>query len=142
MKYLCIDYGSKKCGFAESDEMGLMAYPMMISENNKDLIPDTLEIIKALRITTLVLGLSLNSKGEENKIAKDAEKFAKEIQDKSGVEIVFEKEWFTTLEARKQPEAKNNVDDAAAALILQRYLDKKNPNKYSADEIPSEDDDE
>jgi RNase H-fold protein (predicted Holliday junction resolvase) len=34
MKYLGIDYGSKRVGFAESDEDGTFAFPLMISENN------------------------------------------------------------------------------------------------------------
>lgn len=42
--------------------------------------------------------------------------------------IVFEKEWYSTVEARKQPGNEDNheVDDQAAAIVLQRYLDKIN----------------
>ena len=145
MKYLGIDYGHKKVGFSESDDMGMLAFPMMISENNKLLIKDTLEIIKAMSFSVIVIGLSLDQKGEPNKIAKEVKDFADELEKKSkeqniNIKIVFEKEWFTTAEARKQPEAKRDVDDAAAALILQRYLDKVNPKKYEgAEEDDGED---
>lgn len=142
MKYLGIDFGSKKVGYAESDDDGVLAFPMMIAENNKSLLADTLEIIKALRIHTVVIGESLDGKGKPNPIAKAAREFGIELEDACDVKVVFEKEWYTTVEARKQPEANNNVDDAAAALILQRYLDKVNPKKYAEEEAEGEDDEE
>ena len=97
MKYLGIDYGHKKVGFAESDDMGMLAFPMMISENNKSLIKDTLEIIKAMSFSVVVIGLSLDQKGEPNKIAEEVKGFADELEKKSkeqniNIKIVFEKE--------------------------------------------------
>lgn len=142
MKYLGIDFGSKKVGYAESDDDGVLAFPMMIAENNKSLLADTLEIIKALRIHTVVIGESLDGKGKPNPIAKAAREFGIKLEDACDVKVVFEKEWYTTAEARKQPEANDNVDDAAAALILQRYLDKVNPKKYAEEEVEGEDDEE
>ncbi len=145
MKYLGIDYGTKKVGFAESDGEGKLAFPMMISENNKDLLRDTLEIVKGCGIDAVVMGLSLDQDGKENPVAKKAKSFGDELSAKLEeknlkVKIIYEKEWFTTVEARRQPEAKDNVDDAAAALILQRYLDKVKPKEYAeeSDEEESE----
>jgi putative holliday junction resolvase len=134
MKYLGVDYGSKKVGFAESDGEGLLAFPLLIASNDDELVGDTLEIIKAMHIDTVVIGLSLNNKGEPNKIATNAESFAAELR-AHNVNVVFEKEFFTSQEAKRQPEHKNEVDDAAAALILQRYLDKINPKKFDSEEI-------
>ena len=142
MKYLGIDFGSKKVGFAESDEEGILAFPLMISANDKNLLRDTLEMIRALRIATVVIGESVDGKGNPNPIAKDAREFAVSIEDSCDIKVAFEKEWFTTMEARKQPEAKSNVDDAAAALILQRYLDKVNPKVYASEEVEGEDEEE
>jgi len=141
MKYLGIDYGHKKVGFAQSDEDGVLAFPLMISENNKDLLRDVKEIITAMNISCVVIGESLDQKGKPNPIAKEAREFAVKLENELDVKVAFEKEWFTTAEARKQPEANRNVDDAAAALILQRYLDKVNPKKFAAEEV-SEDDEE
>ncbi len=147
MKYLGIDYGTKKVGFAESDGEGKLAFPMMISENNKDLMRDTLEIVKGCGIDSIVVGLSLDKDGKENPVAKKVKAFADELSEKliekglTSIPIIFEKEWFTTAEARRQPEAKEDVDDAAAALILQRYLDKVKPREYSEDNDEEEGDD-
>ena len=141
MKYLGIDYGIKRVGFAESDGEGKLAFPMMINENNKDLLRDTLEIIRACNIDLVVIGLSLNQKGEENKVAEKVKEFGDSLME-NNIKVAYEKEWFTTVEARKQPEAKRDVDDAAAALILQRYLDKINPKIYKEeDEIIEEEND-
>jgi putative transcription antitermination factor YqgF len=139
MRYLGIDYGHKKVGFAQSDEDGVLAFPLMISENNKDLLRDVKEIVKAMDIVCVVIGESLDLKGKPNPIAKDARAFGVQIENELGVNVAFEKEWFTTAEARKQPEANKNVDDAAAALILQRYLDKVNPKVFATEAMPDED---
>ena len=140
MRYLCIDYGSKKVGFANSDDEGEFAFPLMISPNDGSLVRDTLEIVKAMNIDKVIIGLSLNNDGKENKIAEKAKEFGLELKLKN-INVDYEKEWYTTFEARKQPEAKQDVDDSAAALILQRYLDRVNPKKYE-DEPDAEDSDE
>ena len=49
MKYLGIDFGSKKVGFAQSDDEGRMAYPLMISPNDANLLKDTLELIREMK---------------------------------------------------------------------------------------------
>ena len=41
MKYLGIDFGSKKVGFAQSDDDGRLAFPLMIAPNDASLMKDT-----------------------------------------------------------------------------------------------------
>ncbi len=145
MKYLGIDYGSKKVGFSESDDEGKMAYPMMISANDKNLLRDTLEVIRSLKIHTVVIGESVDSKGKLNEIAKEARSFAMKIEKEVDVSIAFEKEWYSTVEARRQPgkEGSHEVDDQAAAIILQRYLDKVNgPGQYEEEDNEEEGEEE
>lgn len=143
MKYVGIDYGSKKVGFAQSDDEGRIAFPLMISPNDAMLMKDTLELIREMKFGTVVIGESVDEKGKPNKIAKDARAFGARIEDAIDVRVVFEKEWYSTVEARKQPgnEDNHNVDDQAAAIVLQRYLDKINgPGEYI--ESNEEDDDQ
>lgn len=133
MKYLGIDFGSKKVGFAQSDDEGRMAYPLMISANDGMLLKDTLELIREMKFSTVVIGESVDGKGKPNPIAKEARKFGAQLESAIDIKIVFEKEWYSTVEARKQPgkEGDHNVDDQAAAIVLQRYLDKINgPGVY------------
>lgn len=133
MKYLGIDFGSKKVGFAQSDDEGRIAYPLMISPNDALLLKDTLELIREMKFGVVVIGESVDGNGKPNAIAKEARAFGSKIESAIDVRIVFEKEWYSTVEARKQPgnESNHNVDDQAAAIVLQRHLDKINgPGVY------------
>jgi putative Holliday junction resolvase len=141
MKYLGIDYGTKKVGFAHSDDEGRMAYPLMISQNDNSLLKDTLELIREMKYGIIVIGESVDGNGKPNAIAKEARLFGSKLENAIDVRVVFEKEWYSTVEARKQPgkEGDHNVDDQAAAIVLQRYLDKINgPGTYN-EEVSDDD---
>ena len=145
MKYLGIDFGTKKVGVANSVDDGRLAFPMMICPNNKTLMPDIMEIIRSMRIEVIVIGESLDGSGKPNPVARLARKFAIDLENEIGdlherlaqnknnskasqladIKIVFEKEWYSSVEARRI-DGEKNVDDRAAAIILQRYLDRVN----------------
>lgn len=143
MKYLGIDYGSKKLGFAQSDDEGNFAFPLMISPNDKNILKDTVELIREIKIGGVVIGESVDGKGKPNPIAKEARAFGKSLEDVIDVRIAFEKEWYSTVEARTQngKESSREVDDQAAAIILQRYLDKINGPRTADEEFVAEEDD-
>lgn len=144
MKYLGIDFGTKKVGFAQSDDEGRLAFPLMISPNDAQLLKDTTELIREMKIGTVVIGESVDQKGKPNPIAKDARAFGMTLESSCDVVVVFEKEWYSTVEARKQPgkEGSHDVDDQAAAIVLQRYLDKVNGPTISDEEEVDDDDEE
>ncbi|MEI6352787.1 MAG: Holliday junction resolvase RuvX [Candidatus Nomurabacteria bacterium] len=127
MKYLALDYGSKKIGVAISDEMGMFAFPfkIILNKNKENSLEEFLKIVSENNISTIVVGESLNQKGVENKILEEAKSFVKILEEKSKAKIVFEKEWFSTVEARRYDD-RRDADDSAAAIILQRFLDKEN----------------
>lgn len=139
MKYLCIDYGKKKVGIATSDDGGEMAFPCMVIENNKTLLIEIKQLCKELKIGAIVIGESLDQNGKPNPIAKEARSFAVQLEDTLDLPLSFEKEWMTSVHARAMQEGKEIVDDSAAALILQRYLDKKNKPLAKDDEEVEED---
>lgn len=145
MKYLGLDYGSKKVGFAQSDDDGKFAFPLMIAPNDANLMSDILELIREMKFSVVVIGESVDGHGKPNAIAKDARKLGASIENAIDVKVVFEKEWYSTVEARKQPgkEGDHNVDDQAAAIVLQRYLDKTNgPGVYEENEGGEDDSEE
>ena len=131
MRYLGIDYGSKRVGLALSDEAGLMGFPHAIISNTKKLVSDVCELIEKEKVDAIVIGKSENLSGEANAIAKDAEIFGEAISFISQKPVFFESEIFTTAEARRAPEKElksrapkkhEKVDASAAALILTSYL--------------------
>lgn len=140
MKYLSIDYGTKKIGIATSDEDGRMAFPCMIIENNKDTLKDIKELVKAMEIQEIVIGESVDETGKPNEVMKEIRNFAVQLEDYVDLPLHFEKEWMTSLEARRF-QGKHIVDDSAAALILQRYLDRVNKPIASEEEYDEDDTD-
>lgn len=140
MRFLGIDYGEKRVGLAVSDEGGRLAFPREVVINSNDLIEYILKIVEIEKIDEVVVGESLNYKGIPNKIEEDIKKFIKELRQKIKISVNTQKEFLTTVEARKGVELKNTnmkVDAGAAALILQRYLDKINNHHYSKTGIKS-----
>lgn len=142
MKYLAIDYGKKKLGIATSDDNGEMAFPCMVIDNNKTLLIEVKQLCKELKIEAIVMGESVDQNGKPNPIAKEARQFAVQLEDAIDLPLYFEKEWMTSVHARVMQEGREVVDDSAAALILQRFLDKKNKvvAKDDAGEVDNEED--
>lgn len=145
MRYLGIDYGSKRVGLAISDEEGKMAFPYKILTNNLELDDSIHNICGQEEISAIVLGESYNQLGEKNKIMGSIEEFKRNIEAELGIPVYLEKEFMTTVFAREmmmeatgflkktEKSAKKLVkgkidkaDASAATLILQRFLDRKN----------------
>ena len=132
MKYLGIDYGTKRVGFALSDDSGTLAFP-------HEVLPNTIGLTAAIedKIDVIVMGESMGVSGEENPVQKQIKGFAEALERRFEVPVHFEKEAFTSYEAHgRQGKERNDarqtkfaapkhLDARAAALILQRYLDKQ-----------------
>lgn len=141
MRYLGIDYGSKRVGLALSDEEGLMAFPYKIITNNMELVDTIHNICGVEEVSAIVLGESNDLSGKPNKIMGSIEEFKRNLEGELDLPIYFEKEFMTTIEARGREgkgvndarkvkkEKKESADASAAALILARFLDRKNINK-------------
>ena len=131
MKYLGLDYGSKRIGLAVSDEEARLAFPLKILkneniENKEKLLKEIQDILKEKNIKKVVIGESLNGAGDLNDISKEIKVFASDLEKQIlDLAIFFEKEWYSTVEARRLDNRKM-IDDSAAAIILQRYLDRIN----------------
>ena len=123
MRYLGIDYGAKKIGIAISDEEGTMAFPKGVFSNDKNFLETIKKICQEENIGTIVLGQSFNSSGNHNKIMEEITPFKKIIESDIKLPVHFQREDFTTMEARRYNN-KHSADASAAAIILQRYLEK------------------
>jgi len=137
-KYLGIDYGAKKIGLAISDDQGKIAFALKIISNQgrEKVLQEILEILNEYKIQKIVIGESVNNFGEKNPIAKKVQDLIFDLQNQVkqineinktdiDIEIFLEKEWYSTVEARRHHDS-HQVDASAAAIILQRYLDKIN----------------
>lgn len=131
MRYLGIDYGTKRVGVAVSDESGTLAFPYAILENGKSLVDEVGAICEKEKITTIVVGESMNYKGEPNIVMEKINQFVNKIREVISIPVLHEREFLSTQQARFFQPDKERVDDSAAAIILQSYLDKKNVKPLS-----------
>jgi putative Holliday junction resolvase len=124
MKYLGIDYGTKWVGVAISDEDGSFAFPKAIFET-----PDALSSIDALckleSVGSIVIGESVATNGQPNDLANAVNIFRAKLAMATEIPIFFEREGFSTVEAHRYQVVAGRRDDSAAAIILQRFLDKQ-----------------
>jgi putative Holliday junction resolvase len=136
-KYLGIDYGSKRIGLAISDEGGAIAFPLRVIANNLNTLKELKEILEEEAIKKIVIGKSENNDGKDNIISSSINQFIFVLKKEFSLPLIEEKEFFTSMHAtetkgkkiknaRQTKFTKNqNLDARAAALILQRYLDRK-----------------
>lgn len=130
-KILGIDYGTKRIGVAISDESGKFAFPLLIIQSDKNAIAEIKKICEERGIGGIVVGESFDDEGKENKLMSAVRPFAEKLSAETGLPMFYEKEYMTSVEAHRfafkeqEKKGRQKVDDSAAALILQRYLDKQ-----------------
>jgi putative Holliday junction resolvase len=135
MKYLGIDYGTKRIGLARSNEDGTMAFPYGIVKAGQGALSAIHEIITKEGIEEIIIGESRNFKGEANVVMEDIIAFKKDLEELTGLPAEYEAEFLSSAAAARQFEGdfgrkdapdQSKLDAAAAAVILQSYLDRKN----------------
>ena len=92
MRYLGIDYGTRKIGLALSDEAGTMGFPHGVITNSSELVDQLVRLIKDKEVDAVVIGESRNFSGEENPVAEGARRLADALKEKTPVTIHFEPE--------------------------------------------------
>ena len=141
-----IDYGTKRIGVAISDENHTLAFPKEIILNDSNTFKKIGDILKKEKVTEIIVGESVDFSGKLNVLSGRIEVFILELEEKFNLPVHKQKEFLTSVEARKSginktslnsPQSHSKlkqiksgrVDASAAALILQRYLDKRNKNR-------------
>ncbi len=122
MRYLGVDYGSKKVGLALSDEAGTMGFPHAILPNTPRLAEEVAALIEREGVGAVVIGESRDLAGGENPIAAEAHAFGDRLAALASIPVSYESEVFTSAEARRVAPKGARVDASAAALILTSFL--------------------
>ena len=137
---LGIDLGQARIGLAISDELRLLAHPLQTIPANVDSIPTIVRIVKERKIDKVVLGIPRHMSGAMGKGAEEAMKFAEKLRSVLPCEIATCDERLTTVAAnralreagKKTRDTRPIVDQVAAQMILQSYLDRE--HEFSAEE--------
>jgi putative holliday junction resolvase len=138
MRYLGIDYGGKRTGVALSDDKGTIAFPHSVLATGRNLAVELQTLAQKEGATVFVIGRSIDGKGIDNPVMPRVRALAEEL--KAYGEVVFEDERYSSLHASRMGEENAMHDASAAAIILQSYLDRKNPKPKTLDPyaLPSE----
>ncbi len=125
MRYLGIDYGTKRVGLALSDEAGMMAFPHKVLPNTPHLMREIEALITEKSVSEIVIGHSLDKNQQPNKVQAAIEDLITDLTLTTGLPVHLQPEQFST-QAALQIQGRNDMTDAAAAaLILDSYLTKK-----------------
>lgn len=132
MKFLGIDFGTKRIGIAISDELGTLAFPYDTFENNEKFFSRLEVLCKKEGVQQVIIGKSVDYKRNPNKIFSKALILQEDIKKKLQLPVHMHDETLSTQEAKRTQDKKSKIDASAAALILQGYLDKK---RYERDTL-------
>ena len=120
-------------GLALSDPMGIIAKPLKIldREITPNYISEILNIIAEHDIYKIIVGLPLTLKGEYSTQTKVVQDFIDQLQQAGKIPVVHVDERLSSVAAKrslqeqgvKTGHEKGRVDETAAAIILQEYLD-------------------
>jgi putative holliday junction resolvase len=133
MRILAIDHGSVRMGLAISDEMKIIAQPLEFvpAEPFSAFLMRLKEIIREKEVELILVGMPRNMDGSYGPAALKVQEFVAVLKETIGVPIKTWDERLTSAQANRfliqmdvrRKERKEKVDKAAAALLLQSYLD-------------------
>ncbi|MEY2542828.1 MAG: putative pre6S rRNA nuclease [Verrucomicrobiota bacterium] len=140
---LGIDFGRVRIGLAISDELHLLAHPLETIPANKDSGKRIAEIVRERKVNKVVVGIPRRMSGDIGTAAKEALEFATKLRERLPCDVETWDERLTTVAAnralrdagKKTRQTREFVDQVAAQMILQGYLDRQNGG-ISAHEIP------
>ena len=137
MRLLGLDIGSKTVGVAVSDELGITAQKLetiKIDETRYNFGMRPLKkLVRQYEVDGFVLGLPKNMDGTLGASVARSKAYGKRLEEKFGLPVHYSDERLTTIESRRvlvedagihdRKKRKQVIDQMAAVLILQNYLD-------------------
>ena len=132
-RVLGIDYGERRIGLALSDPLGIIAKPLKVIDRKTT--PDyksvIIEIIEEKKVIEIVIGLPITMRGGYSNQTKAVQKFIDEISEICNIPVTEIDERLSSIAAKKAlheqgvktGHEKGRVDETAAAIILQEFLD-------------------
>jgi putative holliday junction resolvase len=130
---LCLDFGRARIGVAISDELQLLAHPLETIQTNQPPAARIAEIVRAKKIDHVVAGLPKSMNGQIGPAATEVLEFVEKLRAILHCPVVTWDERLTTVAAhralrtagKKTRHTRDYVDQVAAQMILQSYLDSR-----------------
>lgn len=134
MRWLAIDHGTKKIGLAFCDELELIASPFEVWPMEEEAcLAKLVKLAKSECVQGLLVGLPRHKDGAESATAPLARAFGEALAARTGLPLRFLNEHLTSAEAErllalrgvKPKDRKAKLDAAAAAVLLQDWLEER-----------------
>ena len=136
-RVLGLDVGERRIGVAISDPERRLAVPFRIVERREDAsdVQTIVDLARDEKVEALVIGHPITLKGTVGPQARQVEAFAERLAEASGLPLELWDERLTTVQAQRSltgarkrrggpSRSRSRVDDVAAAIMLQSYLDR------------------
>ncbi len=144
MRYLAIDYGTKRTGLAICDSAETIASPLTVIQGQKELLKKIAEVIETENVEAVVLGLPLNMDGSESTQTKLVLKFAGQLKEHLHIPVHLQDERLSSFGAEEKlipanytrKKKKKRLDAVAAAEILESFLQQNTPRNSTGSELP------
>ncbi|HEX3048378.1 MAG TPA: Holliday junction resolvase RuvX [Bacillota bacterium] len=136
MRRLGLDLGERRIGIAVSDPLGITAQGISVYErkgSRKQEVEFFQNLIHTYEVKEVILGLPKNMNGSEGPAAEKARSFGEWLTKQFGITVVYWDERLSTSSAQQvmieadvsRRNRKGKIDQLAATIILQNYLDFK-----------------
>ena len=131
MRALGLDVGDRRIGLALSDPTGFLASPFGFVERGPSDLEDIVRIAEENEVAEIVVGLPLSMSGDSGVQAGKVRAFIRDLRSQTDLPIKTVDERLSTVQAqgmlqqsgRRRRGDRGQLDAAAAAVILQAYLD-------------------
>jgi len=136
---LGLDFGRARIGAAISDELQLLAHPLETIPANEHALSRVAEIVREKKVDHVVAGMPRQMNGQLGAAANEVLQFVEKLRAILPCSVVTWDERLTTVAAhralrdagKKTRQTKGYVDQVAAQMILQSYLDRRAANVES-----------
>jgi putative Holliday junction resolvase len=133
MRILALDHGTKRIGIAVSDELKMIAQPLEFvpAEPFSAFLTRLKELLSEKEIELILVGMPRNMNGSYGPAALKVEEFVATLRRSVTVTVKTWDERLTSAQANRyliegnvrRDKRKEKVDQMAAAILLQSYLD-------------------
>jgi len=135
---LALDFGRARIGVAISDELQLLAHPLETIPANEQVPSRVAEIVRQRKVDHLVIGIPRQMNGQIGAAATEVLQFVEKLRAILPCRVVTWDERLTTVAAhkalrdagKKTRKTRSYVDQVAAQMILQSYLDRQQHTAY------------
>jgi putative Holliday junction resolvase len=134
---LALDLGRARIGIAISDELQLLAHPLKTIPADYQATPKLTQIIREKKVEKVVVGIPRQMNGQIGAAATEALRFVEKLRAILPCAVVTWDERLTTVAAhralrdagKKTRDTRTYIDQVAAQMILQGYLDRRSDSK-------------